>query len=177
MKRKAPAATLLAADTRELQHLLGAEQQEYRRLLRLAWRQNAYMKRQDVARLAENVQEWQKYLPAAHSQRRERQKYVAQLAASLGLIEQVDSLTRLLDHVSAEHWEQLQKALRELLATTTQLARQNELNRQLAAFCCDLASEEAAIFKSCVLDDPAGCYGEDAQKSTAGPGGVLERQA
>jgi len=61
--------------------------------------------------------------------------------------------------------------------TALRLARQNELNRALAEFCLDLVREESEIFKRCVLDDPSGCYGEDALRADRGPGGVLVKQA
>ena len=50
---------------RRLADLLGEELTHYRRLLRLAWRQNSYMKRQDVDRLAANARDWGRWIPAA----------------------------------------------------------------------------------------------------------------
>jgi len=72
---------------------------------------------------------------------------------------------------------EVKDAINDLRAVSIRLERQNELNRQLAEFCLDLAREEAEIFKSTVLADPTGCYGNNAQNASRGPGGVLVRQA
>jgi len=55
----------MARDCRLLTSLMDTEDLNYRRLLRLAWRQNSYMKRQDVDRLEANAADWAKHLPTA----------------------------------------------------------------------------------------------------------------
>lgn len=72
-------------DLRRLAELLENEESQYRRLLRLAWRQNSYMKRQDVVRLETNSREWNRYLPLANQARGAREKYLVQMAGDLGL--------------------------------------------------------------------------------------------
>ena len=177
MKRAIPTAKLPAQDANELCVLFGDEERQYRRLLRLAWRQNRYLRRQDTARLAENTHQWQKYLPAADAARRRRERCVALVAENLGIFPALTSPLQLLDYADLQVKRQVRDSVQELLAVTTRLARQNELNRQLAAFCIELTQEEAEIFRRCVLDDPAGCYDDAARPTTNGPGGVLERQA
>jgi len=58
--------TALAPDeSRELQVRLEAEEAAYRRLLRLAVRQNRYLRRQDLDRLGNNAGDWGRHRPAA----------------------------------------------------------------------------------------------------------------
>jgi hypothetical protein len=171
------ASELTAEQVRELCELLAAEERQYRRLLRLAWRQHRYMKRHDTTRLVENTHQWQKYLPTADAARREREGCVARVAANLGIFPAPASPMQLLNEVDFDATLEVRTRVRSLLATTARLARQNALNQELATFCLELTHEEAEIFKRCVLDDPAGCYDSAARPAQSGPGGVLERQA
>ncbi len=167
----------LAADCRLLTSLLDTEDQNYRRLLRLAWRQNSYMKRQDVDRLESNAMDWSRHLPEADQSRIARERYVAEMGRRLGLHIPPGRVSDLLDYTDPQTKAQVTAAVTRLRRTAGRLARQNELNRSLAEFCLDLAHEETQIFKKCVLDDPAGCYGDDAKATGRGPGGVLVKQA
>jgi len=167
----------LAGELDRLAELLELEHKQYRRLLRLAWRQNSYMKRQDVDRLEANSREWSLYLGQAEQVRGAREKYLVHLKESLGLDVPVGNITAFLIHGNPALQFRIRKCLGGIKLTASKLARQNELNRSLAEFCLDLAREENEIFKRCVLDDPAGCYGDDARKTDRGPGGVLVRQA
>ncbi len=160
-----------------LASLLEVETKQYRRLLRLAWRQNSYMKRQDVDRLDFNAREWAKYLPQADAARIARERFVQELASQKGMSSHLGTLENLISGSCQETKNEVVSRTNDLRATSTRLARQNELNRQLAEFCLDLAKEEAEIFKTTVLKDPAGCYGNNAQTATRGPGGVLVKQA
>ncbi len=164
-------------ECRLLVSLLEVEAHNYRRLLRLAWRQNSYMKRQDVGRLEANARDWSRFLPEANESRIARERYVSRIAAEAGLEIPPSRLQDLLDHVTPDTRDQVLQTLNDLKAAAVRLARQNELNRDLASFCLDLAREEAEIFKKCVLTDPAGCYSGKAQTTHRGPGGVLVRQA
>jgi hypothetical protein len=83
----------------------------------------------------------------------------------------------LLPYVDQEPGPQVRRALADLDRTTARLARQNELNRHLAEFCLDLAREEARIFREVLTDDPAGCYGQDANARTGGTSCMVEKQA
>ncbi len=177
MNTQRQATARIDADCRLLVSLLEVEIHNYRRLLRLAWRQNSYMKRQDVDRLDFNAVEWSRYLPAANESRIAREQYVQRVAAERGLNIPPDSVTDLLDMVSDDTRHLVESAVNDLKSTAVRLARQNDLNRELAGFCLDLAREEAAIFKQCVLQDPAGCYSGRAESINRGPGGVLVRQA
>lgn len=164
-------------DCRLLASLLEVETFQYKRLLRLAWRQNSYMKRQDVDRLEANAAEWSHYLPRADESRIARERFIQRLSHELGISIPPGKVKDLLAGVPREERSLILEMLNELKATTVRLARQNELNRELAKFCLDLAQEEAEIFKQCVLKDPAGCYSGTAKTTSRGPGGVLVRQA
>jgi hypothetical protein len=162
---------------RRLADLLGAELTHYRRLLRLAWRQNSYMKRQDVDRLAANARDWGRWIPAADRARLAREHLVAALSRRLGVAIPPGRVGDLMDYAGADQRAVVTGLLCEIRTTAGKLARQNSLNRQLAEFCVELAHEEAEIFKRCVLQDPSGCYRGDARQNDRGPGGVIVRQA
>ncbi len=164
-------------DLARLAELLTHEGGQYRRLLRLARRQNSYMKRQDVDRLEANSREWNRYLPLANQAKSAREKFVIRMNERLGIPFQQDNIIACLKRVEPAAQREIRALLAGIKNTAEQLARQNELNRSLAEFCLELAQEEHEIFKRCVLDDPSGCYGEDARRSDRGPGGVLVRQA
>lgn len=167
----------LNEDCRLLASLLEIETRQYRRLLRLAWRQNSYMKRQDVDRLDFNAREWGKYLPMADEARIARERFIQELAHQQNMSVPPVRMEELLGGTCTLTKSEVKDAINDLRAVSVRLERQNELNRQLAEFCLDLAREEAEIFRSTVLTDPAGCYGNNAQSSSRGPGGVLVRQA
>jgi len=165
------------ADLQRLAELLENEESQYRRLLRLAWRQNSYMKRQDVDRLETNAREWNRYLPLANQARSAREKFLAYMGGNLGLGAGQPEIQDLLVGTRSPIARRIAQLLVVMKGTALRLARQNELNRALAEFCLDLVREESEIFKRCVLDDPSGCYGEDALRADRGPGGVLVKQA
>jgi len=169
--------TLIDQDCRLLVSLLEVETLNYKRLLRLAWRQNSYMKRQDVDRLEFNARQWARYLPVANESRIAREKFVHEVAAQQGKSIPPCTLEDLLHGTGESTQGQVLEVLKELQATAVRLSRQNELNRELAKFCIELAQEEASIFTKCVLDDPSGCYSDKAESTNSGPGGVLVRQA
>lgn len=165
----------LPGDWAQLADLLEAEEAHYRRLLRLAWRQNSYMKRQDVDRLEANAADWTRHLGPADAARIARERCCDALHRRVGSAAR--GVGPLLGHSSGTERTRLETGLAQLRRTAARLARQNELNRHLAAFCIDLAREETRIFQDCVLDDPAGCYGRDARSARRGAGGVIARQA
>ncbi len=177
MKPNIPQKTVIDQDCRLLCSLLEVEVRHYKRLLRLAWRQNSYMRRQDVDRLDINAREWAKFLPLADEARIARERFVQELAQAQGLSCPPVALEAIFGTANPETRQELSGMVNDLRAISVRLERQNELNRQLAEFCLDLAREEAEIFRSTVLTDPTGCYGNNARNSTRGPGGVLVRQA
>ena len=177
MSPKRQSTARIDEDCRLLVSLLEVETLHYKRLLRLAWRQNSYMKRQDVDRLEANAVEWSRYLPRANESRIARERFIHRLSLELGITIPPGTVKDLLAGVPQDGRTLIREMLNELKATTTRLARQNELNRDLAKFCLDLAQEEAEIFKKCVLKDPSGCYSGTAMNTSRGPGGVLVRQA
>lgn len=169
--------TLAEADVRLLGQALTSEKDNYRRLLRLAWRQNSYMKRQDVDRLDANSRDWARHIPEADAARIRRERVVSQLAAKVGVVIPPGRVEDLLDYTAPEGKVLVRGALDDLRRAAARLARQNELNRTLAEFCLDLSREETEIFRRTVLEDPSGSYDEGANTSTRGPGGVVHRQA
>jgi hypothetical protein len=164
-------------DCRRLGAVLDLEDRNYRRLLRLAWRQNSYMQRQDVDRLEANAREWARYLPEANEARIARERCVGSLAQQCGLSIPPDRVEDLLDYSDSDTKNEVTRSLNRVRRMAAKLARQNELNRLLAEFCLDLVREEAEIFTSAVLENPAGCYDQKARNTAGGPGGVLVRQA
>ena len=176
MQTRSEEKKLKKADCRLLATMLDVETANYRRLLRLAWRQTSYMRRQDVDRLEANAQDWNRFLPEANTARVARERFMTSLGQQVGEHIPPGNLQSLLTHVGAGDQEILTGRIRVLRGVITELTRQNELNRGLAEFCLGLAREEAEIFKQGVLDDPAGCYGGNAQATSRGPGGVLVRQ-
>jgi len=106
-----------------------------------------------------------------------RERYMHDLAAKLGLSMPPAKIQDLLNYVNPNIRQEINQALTKLIKTTGSLARQNEADRSLAQFCIDLAKEEAEIFQTTVLEDPQGCYGEDAQATNRGPGGLFIKQA
>lgn len=169
--------TLAEADVRLLGSALTREKDNYRRLLRLAWRQNSYMKRQDVDRLDANSRDWARHLPRADEARISRERVVSDLAAKVGVTIPPGRVEDLLDYTSTEGKTFVRGALDDLRHAAARLARQNEMNRTLAEFCLDLSREETEVFRRTVLEDPNGSYDDEAQSSTRGPGGVVHRQA
>lgn len=164
-------------DCRRLADLLEWEEEHYRRLLRLAWRQNFYMKRQDVHRLEANARDWARHLPAANLAKAARERFLVEMAGRTASGGGRGLVGAFLGCASTETRDRLQNGLTGLRRTVGKLARQNELNRTLSEFCLDLVREETEIFKRCVLENPAGCYGENARNADRGPGGVLVRTA
>ena len=169
-------ARLADEDGRLLASLLEIEDRHYRRLLRLAWRQNSYMKRQDVHRLEANAADWARHLPPATEARAARERFVRQLAAETGRDGDVRARD-LLAALTPEARRDVEAALAVLDRTVARLARQNEMNRHLAEFCLDMAREEARIYRDVLLDDPAGTYDGSARATQRGAGGMLVRQA
>lgn len=163
--------------TLRLCELLGEEDRQYRRLLRLAWRQNRYLRRQDVARLEHNSGQWQKYLPDAAGARERRERFVTELMRTLDVSEDRFTPQFLVDRADHESGKMLREIVAGLARTTDDLNRQTELNRRLGAFCLELSREEAEIFRRAVTEDPAGCYDDEAGRTTAPPGGIFIRQA
>jgi len=165
------------AECRHLVELLQIEESHYRRLLRLAWRQNSYMKRQDVDRLQTNAEEWAYHLPRADAARIERERMVTSIAAKTGVTIPPGHISDLTNDVDPLVKSEMTETMRRLRGTAAALSRQNELNRALAEFCLDLAEEESKIFRHGVLADPAGCYDGDAKATSRGAGGFLVKQA
>jgi len=165
------------ADCLRLGESLVAEESNYRRLLRLAWRQNSYMKRQDVDRLEANSLDWSRFIPQADAARITRERLVSELAAKAGVIIPPGRVEDLLDYTDQNAKSKVRTALTGLRKAAARLARQNEINRTLAEFCLDLSREETEVFKQAVLADPKGTYDGNASTAARGPGGVVRRQA
>lgn len=177
METQGRTARLANEEGHLLASLLEIEDRNYRRLLRLAWRQNSYMRRQDVDRLESNAKDWAIYLPRANEARIARERFVSQLGSNLGRPIPPNKMIDLLEFASMETRKRVVDSIRLLQETTLRLARQNELNRNLAEYCLDLAHEESRLFERALREDPSGTYDGGARQGTRTPGGVLQRQA
>ena len=177
METQSRTASLIKEDGQLLASLLEIEDRNYRRLLRLAWRQNSYMRRQKVDRLESNAREWAVYLPRANESRIARERFVGQMGEAIGRPIPPNKMIDILDFADDDTRRKVVHAIKNLQNTTLRLARQNELNRNLAEYCLDLAGEESKMFKRCLTEDPSGCYDGEAKTNNRGPGGVLHRQA
>jgi len=170
-------ARLRPEEAAGLRDLLASEEREYRRLRRLAWRQTAYLKRRDAPRLERNAQEWRNFLPLADAARRRREAALQAIGARLELSAGPLTTESLLTRADDGQRATLRGAVRRLTDTAADLYRQNGLNVMLARFCLELVEQEAAIFRQCVMDDPAGCYEGDGQRSTTGGSCIVQRRA
>lgn len=177
METQGRTARLANEEGQLLASLLEIEDRNYRRLLRLAWRQNSYMRRQDVDRLESNARDWSIYLPRANEARIARERFVSQLGDNLGRPIPPNKMIDLLEFASDTTRGRVVTSIRKLQQTTLRLARQNELNRTLAEYCLDLANEESKLFQRALKEEPNGCYDGGARPETRSPGGVLQRQA
>ncbi|MBK9303253.1 MAG: flagellar export chaperone FlgN [bacterium] len=156
--------------------LLAGEDRENRRLLRLAVRQNRYMRRQDVPRLEFNAREWGRYLPAAREARTRRERFLLEIGGRLGIPRDELRMTRLSRRAEGRAGEELRRVLGAWERTATELVRQNSLNGVLARFCLDLVAGESAVFRRGVAgQDP--CYDDRGHRPAGGMANVLERQA
>lgn len=163
-------------DCERLTGLLASEDREYRRLLRLAVRQNRYMRRQDVPRLEFNAREWGRYLPSAREARSRRERFLLEVGGRLGIPLGELRMSRLSRRAAGRQGEELRRVLGDWERTATDLVRQNSLNGVLARFCLDLAAGEAAVFRRGVAGQ-APCYDDRGHRPTGGSANVLERQA
>ena len=112
---------MIAEGCRQLAVLMDAEEGHYRRLLRLAWRQNSYMKRQDVDRLDANAADWSRHLPEADQARIARERLVTDLASLSGVKIPPGQINDLLDYTDIRTKQQVQDALGRLRNTAAQL--------------------------------------------------------
>lgn len=167
---------LAAAEARSLLALLGDEREAYRRLLRLAVRQNRYLRRQDLARLEANADEWRRHMPQAESARALRESYLIQLGDNRGLSRGELSMSRLARQTGGAHGRDLRRGLRGWEETTAELMRQNSLNGMLARFCLGLVDEEASVLCR-GMSGKDGCYDSRGGERRGTPAGVIVRQA
>jgi FlgN protein len=162
------------AGYKDLVAALEKETTAYRRLMRLAVRQNRYMRRQDTARLEENTQEWRRYLPEANELRLKRVEIQRPLQKN-----NADDMSPrvLLDDAPASVRAGLRDVI-ELWATVIgELNRQNSINGMLVKFCLDTVHEEVEIFRRVVSGESDGCYNDNGSVSGANFLGVISQQA
>jgi hypothetical protein len=177
MSAGSTASRLRPEEAAGLCELLASEEREYRRLRRLAWRQTAYLKRRDATRLEINAQEWRNFLPLADAARRRREANLRAIGARLELPTERLTTEMLLTRADTGQRTLLRGAVRRLADTAGDLYRQNGLNVLLARFCLELVAQEAAIFRQCVMNDPAGCYEGDGQRSTTNGARLVQHRA
>ncbi len=128
-------------------------------------------------RLEANAGEWGVFLPRANEARLARERFVGQMGEAIGRPIPPNKMTDILEFTDAGTRKKVVLAIRRLQDTTLRLARQNELNRNLAEYCLDLAGEETKIFQRCLTEDPDGCYDGEAKPNGRTPGGFVHRQA
>jgi len=167
---------LAAAEARSLHGLLDEEESAYRRLLRLAVRQNHYLRRQDLVRLEANAADWRRHLPQAESARAMRESYLMQLGDNRGIDRTELSMSRLARSTGGAHGSDLRRGLCNWEETTGELMRQNSLNGMLARFCLGLVDEEAAILCR-GMSGKDGCYDAQGGERKGTCAGVIVRQA
>jgi hypothetical protein len=177
MPSQAGRGPLSEQDVDVLCRLLATETSFFRKLLELARGQARCLRDDDLEGLEQNAADWQKTLPGAEQVQRQRQEQVRQWLRDWGVTDDPITPQSLLALVDDKSRGIVNQAILDLGRAAGELFRQNALNRQLAAFCCDLVREEAEIFKRCVLENPAGCYAGDAQKVTESGRGFFIRRA
>lgn len=165
------------ADARRIGDLFRAEAAAYRRLLRLAVRQNRYMRRHDLERLEANAAEWRRYLPAAETAKRRREGFLAGMAHSRGLDPARVSMAALVEWAGPVERDAVREAVAVWQKACAGLHRQNAMNGLLARFCIDLIRDQAALFREGVTGHPAGCYDGDGSPAARSAAGVIERKA
>lgn len=159
-----------------LNSLLEEEWREHRRLLRLAVRQNRYLRRQDVRRMEANAGEWRRYLPVAEAARKRRERFLRELGEERGLGAEESRLGRLAQTAEGQAGVGLRTCLEGWRRTAAELVRQNSLNGVLARFCLDLVGNEAELFRRGAGGD-AGCYESDGARTANGNACVIEQRA
>ncbi|MBU0743691.1 flagellar protein FlgN [bacterium] len=172
--RKPPG--LEPAEASSLQALLAEEEGAYRRLLRLAVRQNRYLRQQDLVRLEANAAEWRRFLPRAETARASRESYLVGLGERHDIGRSWLSMSRLARNTRGDHGRDLRDGLRVWEETTGELMRQNSLNGMLARFCLGLVDEETAILCR-GMTGRDGCYDARGGERKGACAGVIIRKA
>ncbi len=167
----------IADDLTTLCGLLEDETQAYRRLWRLAVRQNHYMRNQDTARLASNTKDWERALPEVQSIRHNREQLQRSLAERRGWPRDVETLEDWAQRNGHPEAERLLLLRDEWKTAAEELARQNALNGNLARFCLDLVMDEAEVFRRGIQEGDGGSYDENGKRADAGTGGVVTHRA
>ena len=169
--------TTTAEDLTCLCDLLEDETQAYRRLWRLAVRQNHYMRRQDTERLESNTRDWERLLPDVQALRKERERIQRSLVERRGWPRDVETLEEWAARNGHPEAERLVKIRDEWQSAAEELARQNDLNGNLARFCLDLVMDEADVFRRGLQEADGGSYDENGKRADAGTGGVVTHRA
>lgn len=159
----------------KLEGLLSVETIEYCRLLRIAIKQNSYLRRRDVKRIEHNAHEWSKYLPLAEKAKTARE---SMLKDELGFsqkhlnnikITDLKKLAGSLPDSFCDAWDKWKRSI-------VDLERQNNLNGVLAHFCLELVSDElGAIREDC--SDEQNCYDTQGEIPGGRINSVITRRA
>lgn len=169
--------TTAAHELERLCNLIERETASYRRLWRLAVRQNSYMRRGDTERLEANAREWDRWLPDCESLQAERSEAQRALVERHGWPRDAESVVAWAErnaHPQVERLTGLRDAWRE---AAEELNRQNALNGDLARFCLDLVADETEIFRRGIGEEQGGGYDDQGQLTGAVSGGVVTHRA
>lgn len=166
---------ITAKQISKLESLLSAEMSEYRRLSRIAIKQNSYMRKRDVRRIEHNATEWAKYLPIAEKAKKARESM---------LINEIGYSKKQLNSINIQDLEKMAGSLPDSFcdawdkwkSSIADLERQNSLNGILAHFCLELVSDElGAIREDC--SSKQDCYDTQGEIPDGRINSVITRRA
>lgn len=169
--------TTVAEDLIQLCEYLEEETLAYRLLWQLAVRQNQCLRRQDTEKLEANTREWETILPEVQNLRFAREKIQRSLVEQRGWPRDLETLEEWAARNGHPQADRLIVVRDEWQTAAEDLARQNDLNGNLAKFCLDLVMDEAEVFRQGVQGADGGAYDENGKKSDAGTGGVVTHRA
>ncbi len=164
------------AEAARIREMLEEETTALRRLVRLARRQNRYLRRQDAPRLLANAEDWQRSLPLVERAVARRTRLLEELAARWGVAPERLSLRDLSRRVAAADGGSLLAALTAWERAARELARLTGHNAVLSRQGLELVEQEALILHQ-GLRTGDGCYRQDGRRNHGIEGGALSRQA
>ena len=161
----------------ELACALDEECRHYETLLDLARRQGVLMTVHDLDGIEDNARRLDEGLGAADMLRIRRERLAETLMQDTDPAVGGGRLSTWLANQPPAVRDELDASVHAVRHAAAELAKVNAHNRELASFCLDLVEEEAATFRRCLLEDPAGRYDRGARPTCNAQGSTLRRQA